>query len=294
MTNCCFADANTGGGYPGSYLRMGLGAKAISMGNAGVASPADGYTLFYNPAGLSYLSKKHFALSYSFLSLDRQFHFTGVSIPLKPTAGIAISWIHGGVSGIQGRTSTGIPDQEYTTGENVFILSFANAFHPKLSFGVNFKILQHNLVENTGSGLGFDIGLLFKPIDQIAIGVQLKDIGSGYNWQTEEWFDEKGTNYTEKFPEVIKLGLALKQNSFMFVGDVEMSEHYNTRVHFGGEYTFKNNVMLRSGLNNGDLVFGAGLAYDFVMKIDTKLDYCIVFDSIGNGVTNIFAWEFIF
>ena len=46
--------ASENGGYAGSFLRMGVGARAISMGNTGVAHPTNGYSAFYNPALLQF------------------------------------------------------------------------------------------------------------------------------------------------------------------------------------------------------------------------------------------------
>ncbi len=37
------------GGFAGAFLRMGLGARAVAMGNSGVARPMDGFALYYNP-----------------------------------------------------------------------------------------------------------------------------------------------------------------------------------------------------------------------------------------------------
>jgi hypothetical protein len=51
------------------------------------------------------------------------------------------------------------------TGEDAFMVTFAQRVLPWLSVGANIKILQHQLPVNEeykGTGIGFDIGLLFK------------------------------------------------------------------------------------------------------------------------------------
>ena len=53
--------ANNNARFAGSYLRMGLGARAISLGNTGVAENPDGFTMFYNPAALGFLEEKAFS-----------------------------------------------------------------------------------------------------------------------------------------------------------------------------------------------------------------------------------------
>ena len=57
------------GGYAGSYLRMGLGARSIAMGNTGIALPVNAYSAFYNPAAFADVEDRLVGLSYSFLSL---------------------------------------------------------------------------------------------------------------------------------------------------------------------------------------------------------------------------------
>ncbi|MEJ2052065.1 MAG: hypothetical protein P8Y60_19910, partial [Calditrichota bacterium] len=94
-----FAEGN--GGYAGAYLRLGLGARAIAMGNAQVATADNGFGFYYNPAALPYLQKLSANFSYSFLSLDRRFAYVGLSTPIKPEAGLSIGWIFSGVGDLK-------------------------------------------------------------------------------------------------------------------------------------------------------------------------------------------------
>ncbi|MFA7711423.1 MAG: PorV/PorQ family protein [Candidatus Neomarinimicrobiota bacterium] len=286
---------NDNAGYAGAFLRMGLGARATAMGNSGVALPIDGFGVYYNPAGLAFMEEKNVAVSYSFLSLDRQFHFAGLSVPLPPNAGVGVSWLHAGVKNIEGRTSTGQIDEIYKTGEDVVLLSFANAFHPKIALGLNFKILHNQLLDIQATGLGFDIGILFQPVEWLAAGLQLKDIGAGYTWNTRDLFDAEGSNYTEKFPQIIKLGLAIKPiQQLIFTSDVEVSNQNVWQTHFGAEYFWRNLAFLRFGMNNQSPTFGVGLAYGFLANIDTQLDYALIVGAVSEGTTHIFSWQFKF
>ena len=55
--------ANNNARSAGSFTRLGLGAKAIAMGNTGVAAPARGYSFYYNPALAGRLEEKVFTNS---------------------------------------------------------------------------------------------------------------------------------------------------------------------------------------------------------------------------------------
>lgn len=290
-----FGATGDNGGYAGSFMRMGLGARALGMGNAGVADCENGFAAYYNPAGLPYLSDRHLSTTYYFLSLDRQLHYVGFALPIKPTAGISVAWMHAGVTDIQGRTFSGEPDEVYDTGEDAIILSFANAFHRRFAVGINFKILRYKMLDLNGSGLGFDIGVILRPIDRIIIGVQLKDLGAGYNWNTQALFGDRGGNYTDAFPQILKIGIAYKKDRmFTFAGDVEISDKKDYSVHFGGEYLFNDIVYLRMGMDNIHPTFGAGLAYGFIANINTQIDYSFLLGLVGEGTTHVFSWEFKF
>jgi len=291
----CLAETGDNGGYAGSFLRMGLGARSLAMGNSGVADCQNGFAVYYNPAALPYLAGRHLSLTYYFLSLDRQLHYAGLALPIRPNAGVAIGWMHAGVTNIQGRDFSGRPDEIYETGENAIYLSFANAFSRWIAVGLNFKILTSSMVDIKGSGLGFDVGIMFKPFERITLGVQLKDIGASYTWNTQELFEEQGGTYTDNFPQILKIGLAYKQAElFTFAGDLEISDKNDYRAHFGGELLVSDLLYLRLGMDNINPTFGAGLAYGFIKNINTQIDYSVLFGVVGEGLTHVFSWEFKF
>jgi len=108
------------GGYPGQFLRMGLGARAIGMGGAFVSVADDGYAVYYNPAGLSGIQNRTISLGMRFLSLDRTFGFLGYAQHLGPSAGIGFGLVHAGVDDIERRDVTGIPFGNIPYSENAF------------------------------------------------------------------------------------------------------------------------------------------------------------------------------
>jgi len=279
-------------GMVGSFLRMGLGARNKAMGNTGVAVLQSDAASFYNPATLPFLNSRSFNTGYSFLSLDRQHHYIGISTPLKPTAGLSISWIHAGVDDIEGRNSSGIPTQMYQTGEDAVMLSFANKFHPNFSFGMNLKYLRNSMVDLTATGIGFDIGLLYRIENKFAIGLQVKDIMSAYTWNTTDLFEAEGSNYKEKFPLLAKLGGAYQYKNILFCSDLEFRDNNEFIVHAGIEYVYSDLAFLRIGMNGSQFTCGAGLSYGFLWNMSTSLDYCFEVARAGEGNNHVFSWRF--
>ena len=120
--------ASENGGYAGSFLRMGVGARSISMGNTGVAHPTNAYSTFYNPASFGILENMMVGLSYSFLSLDRRFEFVSFSMKVPPGAGFSISWIESGVGDLQSYNSIGEITGDINHSANAIYFSFGRQF----------------------------------------------------------------------------------------------------------------------------------------------------------------------
>ena len=100
-----FSDRN--GGYAGAFLRMGLGAHSISLGNTGVAQEVSAYSCFYNPAAFGFIEERMVGLSHSFLSLDRRVNYISFSVKVPPEAGVSLSWIESGVGGLKNIDNSG-------------------------------------------------------------------------------------------------------------------------------------------------------------------------------------------
>lgn len=292
MTTVAFAtDSEYEGGFAGSFLRMGLGARNRALGNSGVALKNSTADFYYNPGLVGFNKNKSLTTGYSFLTLDRKFNFIGFTLPLPPSAAISLNWIHAGVDDIQGRSYSGYPDEKYSTGEDAIMLTFGNKMSEKLAFGFSFKYVRHSLLDISGTGLGFDAGIMIEVINGLTIGAQVKDLTASYNWKTTSVFDEEGGNYIEKFPTVVKTGFAYNIKDFIFVGDIVNFEGDNY-LHYGVEYNFQHLASIRLGNDAKGFTMGFGLKYNFMWNTKTELDYAFVQESYGEGHSHVFTWNF--
>lgn len=292
LSSLLFANNNEyEGGYAGSFLRMGLGARNRALGNSGVALAHSNSDFYYNPALTPFNDLKSFTAGYSFLSLDRKFNYIGFTLPLPPSAAVSLNWIHAGVDDIQGRNFSGYPDEKYSTGEDALMLSFGNKISEKIAIGFSLKYLNNSLLDISASGIGFDAGILYQPIKNLTLGFQAKDLTASYNWKTTEIFAEEGGNYLEKFPTVVKYGMAYNYKNFIFVADVVNFEGDNY-FHGGMEYNYQKIGSFRIGHDSNSLTFGFGLKYDFMWNTKTEMDYAFVQEKYGEGHSHIFTWNF--
>ena len=290
--------------FPGSFMRMGTTARAVSLGSALTADSHHGLTGVYNPAGTAFLEQRHGTAGHQILSLDRQLSCVGVTLKLPPTAGIGIAWIHAGVNRIEERNSLGEYSGRISTGENAFVLSFAQKFSGRVAFGLNAKIMTHTLPiydeKLSGTAVGVDVGLLYKLNNSIQFGGVVQNLNAKYQWKTNAIFEETGTIYYEDFPVIYRAGIKTRNENFQVLCDVEIITNNSLllekRLNGGIEYYLNENVTFRSGF--GEERFGIGFGYTYFDLGDygVTLDYSAVMDEAQkfNGVTHVISSSFSF
>lgn len=292
--------ASENGGYAGSFLRMGLGARAISMGNTGVAHPTNAYSTFYNPASFGLIENHLVGLSYSFLSLDRRFEFVSFSMKVPPEAGFSIGWIESGVGDLKSYNSIGEITGDINQSANAVYFSFGRKFGDRLSIGVSLKILFEFINDGTdefdysSNGVGFDLGILYKINDDLILGGQVKDINSKFKTNTDKIFERGGTTI-DKFPVSSRIG-AFYHTPLQWLRaayDFEWSNKGLKKHHLGLEAVHGKNLALRIGLNGDNIVFGGGLDF-MIFKTVSYLDYAFVPSIIDEGSSHVFSWQILF
>lgn len=305
--------AEGSGGFSGAFLRVGLGARALAMGNAQVATADHGYGVYYNPAALPNLKNRCFSLSYSNMSLDRKFNFIGFSLPLPPFAGASIGWINSGVGDLRAYDSNGTDVGEVNHGLNAIYAAFAlkiialaqkdkqltNVSPDLINIGVAVKILREDLDDKAnfdykGNGFGIDFGALLKPHPKLTIGYQLKDINASLKSNTNDLF-ERGSDLDNAFPLTQKAGLFYHTplNWLSVAYDFEWNNKGTSKHHLGAE--LRNSIASgRLGYDNDHFTIGGGLEFKAYKKLYMTLDYAFVDSVIDEGASHVFSWQFLF
>ena len=298
FTSSVFAGSN--GGYAGAYLRMGLGARSISMGNTGIAAPVNAFSAFYNPAAVGTIKDRLVGLSYSFLSLDRRYEYIGFSMQVPPAAGFSLGWIESGVGDIVSANSIGVPGDKINHSANAVYFAFGRQFNSRLSVGIAIKILFEFINDGTdefdysSNGVGFDFGVMYQLLDDLTIAYQLRDINSKLKANTDKIFERGGTTI-DRFPVIHKIGgfyntpLAWLNATYEF----EWNNKQAYKHHIGFEAIYGKNLAVRTGLNDGSATFGAGMDFR-LLNLDTFLDYAFIPSIIDEGSSHIFSWQILF
>ena len=303
---------STDGVLAGSFLRMGLGARALGMGGAFTGIAEGPTAAYYNPGGMPFLQEPQIMASYRFLSLDRKYNYIGFARNIKPkvdpdsdekplNGGLALSWIYAGVDNIDGRNSSGKHIGDFSNSENAFALSFGISPIDIIGIGLTAKVL-YNRIPKMGRDdsavsdltLGMDFGLLIKPVPFVSLGFMVKDLNAKYSWKTDK-LHEKDIEKIDRFPRTFRGGIAVywEKRKTLFAFDLEKNNQQDSRYFVGIEMQPMSGVVLRTGLNNGNFAGGAGYQFNLFNRI-AQIQYAIVTKDYDVASEHVFSWIFEF
>lgn len=302
---------------PGSFSRMGFGARGIGMGNAMTAINKGNLNSYYNPALTVFQEKNAFQTSYSVLSLDRSLNYlnftrrfdfyssTSQSDKPSSTAGFSFGIINSGVSDIDGRDNSGIATEKLSTSENVFFIGLANKFSDKFSLGINVKYFYYKLYnEISSSSVGIDIGALYKINANMNLSLVLTDLNSKYKWDTAPVYERDGISTENKFPLMKKLGFSYTSDDRKIIAAVEFeaSNAGSSIIRGGIEYNIYEQLFLRAGLDQINLknkdypvMPSAGFSYyTTIGGITTGIDYAFAIEQYSPTDKHIIGINLVF
>jgi len=299
-------------GFAGAYLRSGIGARPLGMGGAYTAIAEGPEATYYNPAGLGFDLKIGGSFSYKTLSLDRHLGHVSVSFPIRNEAAMAASWVNAGVSNLVGRGSSRQITGDIANNQNAFSLSFAKAVDSALSVGGTLRYLQEKLDQVDVFTVGVDLGFLFRYRQMLSAGFAVQNLGSNYRWDSSEYWSG-GRAYDEKFPAVMKLGVAghFLQGALIPVVDFEKSDKMGFRFRAGAEYWFVRKMTvqvedeyeegkfidvqqntrwagLRLGLDRGSPTFGGTFVFH-KKNFSAAIEYAYLVGRQGTEAGHIFT-----
>ena len=275
--------------YAGEFMALGVGGRALGMGGAFVAVANDVTSGYYNPAGLANLNYPQLALMHSeqFGNLVN-YDYGAVAIPFQNDMSFGLSIMRLGVDGIpdtrDARIDTngdGVINEsdelrlnyglitEFSNQDWAFYLTFAKRQTEDFYWGINAKIIRRDLAEFSATGIGFDVGAYYTPIENLFVGANLQDATTTLvAWST-------GRN--ELVSPTLKVGAAYKVVEFLggyIMPALDLDIRFENRqfasnfnvgpvsfdMHAGLEYTFKELIYVRGGYNDvKQFTIGAGV-----------------------------------
>ena len=292
--------ASDSGTTAANFLKLGIGPRAIAMGNAQVGLADDVYSTYWNPAGLAHLSLPQAGLVHTQ-------HVEGITEQYlayaKPTASLgtfAGSFSYLNVGTFQGYDAAGQPTGQVGANDAVLGLSYGKVlFHnsrlgSEVAVGATGKWIQERLDTVSARAYAMDLGLFAEPgkawrgfLNGWKGGVVLQNIGTALKFDRES-FDlprqlAAGLSYT---------GALLGQTITVALDGRQPNDGPRT-MGLGLEAWAQNTVALRAGYTSqGDLGNGLRVGAGLRLK-NVQVDYAFAgAGSLGNthrfGLT--FSW----
>ena len=280
--------------YAGEFLSIGVGGRALGLGGAYAALANDATAGYWNPAALARIDYPEVILMHderfgSLLNYD----FGAVAIPYSTNATFGVSVMRLGVDGIpdtrnawQDKNNDGLVEADeinrdeisyFNSADWAIYFSYAQRTSSSLMYGLNLKVLRRSLAEYSATGIGFDIGMLYSPMENWYVAANVQDITTTLvAWST-------GNN--ELISPTLKLGTAYFIDLFSgrFAPTLDVDVRFENRQfasianlgpvsfdpHIGLEFDFRKTIALRVGYNDvKQMTLGAGI---HLRKLD--IDY---------------------
>ncbi len=267
-----------------TFLKLGVGARAMGMGSAYVALADDPTAVYWNPAGLAGVKGAELSLMHNEWIQDFRQEFAAVSTPLGHGAlGLGFSGFY--TSELEKRDDTGTLIGHFGFNDVSASANYARKFGPDFAGGIGLKYIREMIDQEDATTFAFDLGgRYFDEKSGLSVGAAVQNIGGDAKFDKEAF----------SLPTTMRAGVALTrgisrwQGRGAFSAEIRKSSKDDTRLHVGGEFEYKERFALRAGAKFGyddqDVSFGLG-----VKQNRFGFDYALVPFSSNLGTTHFFS-----
>jgi len=286
------------------FLEIGVGARAIGMGGAFSATANDASALYWNPGGMTGLSRTEIILVHTDWFADIQFEFAGMVLPMGRAGalGLSLTSLHMAemkVTTVDYPQGTG---EMFDANDLALGLSYGLALTDRFSIGFTGKYIHQQIWKERASGFAVDLGTLFVTgFHGLRIGAALSNFGTDMRMSGDDLLiyhdidpNKMGNNErtlaelkTESWPLPLtfQMGIALdllnsQWNTLTLALDAVHPSDNAESIHLGAEYGFQKWIYLRGGYRDlflrdgeGGLSLGGGVIARFLGNFQVKVDY---------------------
>lgn len=286
------------------FLKLGVGARALSLGGSFVARSNDLAAMYWNPAGLASLQGSSVQLAYTRYVADINYQFAAFGTNLGDMGTIAASIIYLDSGDMEVRT---VRDPE-GTGEKFKVqdfalqLSYGRHLTDRFAIGGSMKFVQERIWHSSASTIAFDVGTFFTtPYDRLHLAASFSNFGPKMQMSGRDILfsqdpapDQQGnveivnSEYLmdeHPLPLLFRIGVAWDavrtgNHQVIFSTDAAHPNDNYEYVNVGMEYSFRELVSFRAGYKNlfeeqseQGLTFGGGINLRLDRALRARFDY---------------------
>ena len=214
------------GGFAGTGLSLGYGARGMGISNAVAASTFEGIYPYYNPALVAYKVRgNQIDMSVSALDFDRVYQTIGSTFQLPPNAGISIGLIRSGANNFSERSISGYPLGTFDIAEYQLNTAFGLRFSERLFGGVSFKFNYANYHKelSASTSIGVDLGILYRFGNFLNFAATIQDMFANYTWNSGDLYNQsQSRNVVNNFPIRIKWAFSYQKQKYAIQTEYEL------------------------------------------------------------------------
>jgi type IX secretion system protein PorV len=286
------------------FLKVGMGSRYTAMGEAGVASAGDIYSLYWNPAGLAQIGANEMAFSHVNYVADINLNYIAYGKTFEDIGvfGASATFLSMGdqeITTVDDQNGTG---DMYSASSYAFQLSYARYLTAHFSFGGSFKYVGEEIYREKASGFAFDFGtLLYTGFRSLRIGMCISNMGPEMKFDgpdldvaydpsqgddgNQDEFNSRMKVEGYDLPMTFRIGMAYDvafgpESNLMLAIEAKHPNDNEQQGSFGAEYDWQSRFFLRGGykLNYVEegLSFGGGLKTPLGEETELSIDYAWV------------------
>ena len=262
------------------FLNLGIGPRAIAMGDAQVGLADDVYATYWNPAGLASLRTQEAAFVHTAYvqNISEQYLAYAYPHPRYGTLGVSFTYLNYGT--LTGYDAVGQPTGNVNASDLDLGLSYGHHLYfderygTALSAGFTGKLIQEHLDTASAKAFAGDLGLLFAPglkwgefFNGWKTGLALRNVGSSMTFDQESF----------ALPRTLSAGISYTGNwrdeSITLAVDGRQPNEGSRSLGVGLEIWTLQTIVLRTGYTTeGDL--GNGFRIGVGLRFKTiQVDY---------------------
>lgn len=223
-----------------AFLKIGPSARATSMGGAVSALANDSSAIFYNPAGLSFLSQREVSFTHARWISQMSFNSLSAGFPIRYGQAVGMGFIYLSPGNIERRDINRQVSGSFSGSDMALSLNYARVIHPKWRWrmGIGAKLIRQSVDGASALGVLFDFGQRYS-IGRFSLGLSLMNMGPRMRF-LEESFQP---------PAQLAFGMGYHiQNVAKISADVRRRLFENkTELALGGEFWPVGLLALRAG-----------------------------------------------
>jgi opacity protein-like surface antigen len=256
------------------FLKIGVGARALGMGEAFAAVANDASALYWNPGGISRLNRPEIVFNHTKWVGDISEEYLGYIQPLSNTStlGLQLTLLTMGamqVTTVDDPTTTYREDEgeglpTFSANDLAAGITYGRNFTDKFSLGISFKYVREAIWELSSNGIGVDVGTLYNTgWKSVKLGMALTNFGPDMKFGGSELsgliLPPNGTGWpyqlqTTPYPMPLsfRVGTSFEplnkdMHHLTIAMDLMHPNDGTEKFSAGAEYTWNNFASLRAG-----------------------------------------------